>query len=89
MGHNPRWFNGNDASSWLSSCVGDAMREVSWEVFSKTAYVRDMFRRRSAGKGQGGGDDYQGGDDDAASVASGHSRWSAPSVAPSGRNWGW
>ena len=87
MAYEANPFKNSDASKWVSSCVGDAMRDVSWPDFSKTAYVRDMFRRRSAGKAQSGGDDNQGGDDDAASVASGQSRWTAPSVAPSGRSW--
>ena len=87
MAYEANPFKNSDASKWVSSCVGEAMRDVSWEDFSKDGVCQGHV---PAGNGQpSGDDDNQGGDDDAASVASGHSRWTAPSVAPSGRNWGW
>ena len=85
--YNPDAFK--NCSRWVASCVGEAMKDVGYDDFVHSTDVRSLLNTKGKGKGDDG-NDYQDDGDDAASVSSAHTQWSAaPSAAPSARNMRW
>ena len=73
--------------------MSEAMKDVAYDDFVHSSYVRSLCSTKGKGRGDDG-NDYQDDGDDAASVASAHTQWSAaqsaaPSAAPSARNMRW